>query len=159
MAELTNILTDDGAVWSGTAPATNEITEEGAVWLLDALVAEAAGVIPVTGWATGETGDAAGVNARSVGLMPIVGWASGRIVKVPPMAAPDDPRYRTVEGDMLDAICLAELGSADHVPAVLEANPGLADLGPVFPAGVLIMLPDIGTPVATGEIRLWGESP
>lgn len=66
--------------------------------------------------------------------------------------------YRTIEGDMLDAICKARLGSEAHVPAVLAANPGLADLGPVYPAGVLIMLPDLPAPVAPGLIRLWGRT-
>lgn len=67
--------------------------------------------------------------------------------------------YRTRQGDMLDAICLAELGSEAHVVTVLEANPGLAELGPVYPAGVLITLPEIQTStVRSGEIRLWGRT-
>ena len=66
--------------------------------------------------------------------------------------------YRTIDGDMLDAICKAQLGSESHITAVLEANPGLAALGPVYPAGVLITLPDVGAPVAAGLIRLWGAS-
>ncbi|WP_444667143.1 tail protein X [Cereibacter changlensis] len=66
--------------------------------------------------------------------------------------------YRTIDGDMLDAICKAELGSEAHVPAVLEANPHLADLGPVYPAGVVIALPAVSTAVATGGIRLWGRT-
>ena len=39
--------------------------------------------------------------------------------------------YRTIDGDMLDAICKARLGSEAHAPAVRDANPGLAGLGPV----------------------------
>lgn len=66
--------------------------------------------------------------------------------------------YRTIDGDMLDAICKAELGSEAHVPAVLEANPHLADLGPIYPAGILITLPAVRTAVATGAIRLWGRT-
>ena len=66
--------------------------------------------------------------------------------------------YRTIDGDMLDAICKAQLGSEAHAPAVLDANPGLAALGPVYPAGVLISLPDVSEPVATGQIRLWGRT-
>lgn len=66
--------------------------------------------------------------------------------------------YRTSEGDMLDAICTRELGSERHVPAVLEANPGLASLGPVYPAGLKITLPDVSEPVARGQIRLWGRT-
>ena len=68
--------------------------------------------------------------------------------------------YRTHDGDMLDAICHAQLGSAAHLPAVLAANPHLADLGPVYPAGVLIQLPRVAPvePVARGQIRLWGRT-
>ncbi|ABA80961.1 phage tail protein [Rhodobacter sphaeroides] len=66
--------------------------------------------------------------------------------------------YRTLAGDMLDAICKARLGSERHVPAVLAANPHLAALGSVYPAGVLITLPEVAEPVATGQIRLWGRT-
>lgn len=67
--------------------------------------------------------------------------------------------YRTQEGDVLDAICLAELGSEAHVVAVLAANPGLAALGPIYPAGVEITLPTVASEtVRTGEVRLWGKS-
>lgn len=64
--------------------------------------------------------------------------------------------YRTINGDMLDRVCKTQLGSESHITAVLEANPGLAALGPVYPAGVLITLPDVSAPVAAGLIRLWG---
>ena len=67
-------------------------------------------------------------------------------------------RFRTADGDMLDAICAAALGSAAHVPAVLAANPGLAALGPVYPAGVEIALPEVGAPVVSDQIRLWGRT-
>lgn len=68
--------------------------------------------------------------------------------------------YRTADGDMLDAICHAQLGSSAHLPAVLEANPHLADLGPVYPAGVVIVLPAEApvAPVLRGQIRLWGRT-
>lgn len=66
--------------------------------------------------------------------------------------------YRTLDGDMLDAICKTELGSEQQVPAVLAANPGLAGQGPVYPASILITLPDLAQPVATGQIRLWGQT-
>ena len=65
---------------------------------------------------------------------------------------------RTNDGDDLDAICLAELGSEAHVPAVLAANPGLAALGPVYAAGVLITLPVLPAPVTAGQLRLWGRT-
>ncbi len=66
--------------------------------------------------------------------------------------------YRTVAGDVLDAICKVQLGSEAHAPAVLDANPGLADLGPVYPAGILIALPDLRAPVARSTVRLWGRA-
>lgn len=66
--------------------------------------------------------------------------------------------WRTKDGDVLDAVCRATLGSEAYVPAVLAANPGLAALGPVYPAGVLITLPVLPAPVETGQVRLWGRT-
>lgn len=66
--------------------------------------------------------------------------------------------YRTIDGDMLDAICKRELGSEAHTALVLDTNPGLADLGPVYPAGVLIVLPDVAPPRKAGTVRLWGRA-
>lgn len=67
--------------------------------------------------------------------------------------------YRTRDGDMLDAICKAHLGSEAQVPAVLELNPGLAALGPVYPAGLVITLPTLVVePVKRGQVRLWGRT-
>lgn len=61
-------------------------------------------------------------------------------------------------GDTLEVVRIDRLGSESHVPAVLEATPGLAALGPVYPAGVLIALPDVPAPVTAGQIRLWGRT-
>lgn len=66
--------------------------------------------------------------------------------------------YRTIDGDMPDAICKTYLGSEAHLPALLDANPHLADLGPVWPAGVLVTLPVVTEVVASGQIRLWGRT-
>lgn len=66
--------------------------------------------------------------------------------------------YRTNQGDVLDAICRDLLGDESHAPAVLAANPGLADLGPVYAAGILITLPMVSSPVASGTIKLWGRA-
>lgn len=64
--------------------------------------------------------------------------------------------YQTRDGDMLDAICYRHYGrTTGTVEAVLEANPGLAALGPVFAAGVVITLPDIPDPEPETGIRLW----
>jgi len=66
--------------------------------------------------------------------------------------------YLTKQGDMVDAICYAKYGyTAGATEAVLAANPGLADLGPVLPANITISLPTIApTPspvIAT--VDLW----
>ncbi len=67
--------------------------------------------------------------------------------------------FRTRDGDMLDAICKAALGSEAQVPKVLELNPHLADLGPVYEAGLIITLPDTTVEtVARGQVRLWGRT-
>lgn len=65
--------------------------------------------------------------------------------------------YRTLQGDVLDAVCRAELGGEAQVAAVLDLNPGLAALGPVYPAGVLITLPDAVVAPVVQQIRLWGR--
>jgi phage tail protein X len=69
----------------------------------------------------------------------------------------DGALYRTRDGDMLDVICKSWYGeSSRYTEAVLEANPGLADLGPVLPSGVVIELPEFpGLSVKPGSVRLW----
>lgn len=63
----------------------------------------------------------------------------------------------TSEGDMVDAVCEAHYGPRPGaVEAVLEANPGLAERGPVLPAGVAIELPELAdTRPAERVVRLW----
>lgn len=63
--------------------------------------------------------------------------------------------YRTIDGDMIDAICKKHYGTEDMTVAVYEANPGLAARGPILPKGIVINLPD--APVATTRkpVRLW----
>ena len=65
--------------------------------------------------------------------------------------------YRTIAGDMLDAICYQHYGGTKgYVEAVLEANPGLAKESPLLPAGLIIMLPDLPTlPQQLSVVRLW----
>lgn len=68
-------------------------------------------------------------------------------------------QYRTKDGDTVDGICWryygTQAGTATAVALVLEANPGLADHGPVLPAGVSVLLPDLPTPVAEQGVSLW----
>jgi phage tail protein X len=49
-----------------------------------------------------------------------------------------------IEGDnaVLDRVIFEATGREDQVPAVLDANPGLAQLGPVLPVGTLIKVPE-----------------
>lgn len=66
--------------------------------------------------------------------------------------------YRTREGDMVDEIVFKHYGSTDGglVEAVLECNIGLADLGPVLPAGVVLRLPDFGSEADVSQpVTLW----
>ena len=50
---------------------------------------------------------------------------------------------RAQQGDTVDAICWRHYGrTAGVVEQVLDANPGLADLGPVIPNGTLVQLPE-----------------
>ena len=62
--------------------------------------------------------------------------------------------YKTRDGDMLDAICFEHYGTELAVVSVLNANVGLADLGPVYSSGVDIILPDVELP-KDEEASLW----
>ncbi len=64
--------------------------------------------------------------------------------------------YRTIDGDMVDAICKAQYGREDMTVAVYEANPGLAACGPVLPRGIVIALPDRPETPVRNPVRLWG---
>ncbi len=61
------------------------------------------------------------------------------------------------QGDTVDLLCWRHYGrTRDVTEAVLAANPGLADLGPVLPHGHAVIMPDIAAaPVADNVIHLW----
>lgn len=65
--------------------------------------------------------------------------------------------YRTRDGDMLDAICLDYYGQAEgYLESVLAVNPGLAEIGLTYSAGLLIDLPDLpAQKQSQASIRLW----
>ncbi len=66
--------------------------------------------------------------------------------------------YRTADGDMVDEIAWRYYSKRQQplaVERVYDANPGLADFGPILPAGVLITLPELPVPDAVPVIRLW----
>ena len=63
------------------------------------------------------------------------------------------------QGDTLDLLLWrdAALGP-DHLTRVLDANPGLADLGTTLPLGTLVTVPATSTSTATGVrtiTQLW----
>ena len=66
--------------------------------------------------------------------------------------------YVSSDGDVLDEIVAAHYGDTldGKVEAVLDANPGLAALGPVLDAGVRIALPELETPDPVETVQLWG---
>lgn len=65
--------------------------------------------------------------------------------------------YRTSDGDMADEIAFKQYGTTDGgvVEKLLAANPGLADRGPVFPAGIIITLPVIDAVAKVAGVKLW----
>lgn len=64
---------------------------------------------------------------------------------------------RAQQGDTVDAICWRHYGrTAGVVEQVLDANPGLADLGPVLPNGTLINLPSAAPQAEQNQmVNLW----
>ena len=64
---------------------------------------------------------------------------------------------QTQHGETLDQLCWRALGSTDPVDAVYSANPGLAEHGPILPAGLTVTLPETAsTPSPLREtITLW----
>ncbi|WP_319778457.1 tail protein X [Maridesulfovibrio sp.] len=65
-------------------------------------------------------------------------------------------KYMTIDGDMLDALCYKQYGREGAVTDVLEGNPGLAEKGTVFEAGVVIFFPDLDeAETETATIKLW----
>lgn len=65
--------------------------------------------------------------------------------------------YRTSDGDTLDYIAwkFYETLEGRVVEQLLDANPSIADLGPVLPAGVLVKMPDIAPQQQEQGVRLW----
>lgn len=65
-------------------------------------------------------------------------------------------RVRSLEGDTVDLIAWRELGfTAGATEAILDANPGLAALGPVLPTGTPVVLPVPQAETPRQEVRLW----
>ena len=68
--------------------------------------------------------------------------------------------YVTRQFDELDDICWRYYGRTQQtVETVLLTNPDLADMLPILPEGVTIMLPDIPTPSTSETVRIWDQLP
>jgi phage tail protein X len=65
--------------------------------------------------------------------------------------------YRSKEGEILDEIVWRHYGNrvAGALETVLEANQGIAGLGPVLPVNTRILLPEITTPKEAETVSLW----
>jgi phage tail protein X len=64
--------------------------------------------------------------------------------------------YITRQFDELDDICWRFYGRTQQtVESVLLVNPNLADLLPVLPEGLIILLPDLPQPETTETLRIW----
>lgn len=65
--------------------------------------------------------------------------------------------YTTRQGELVDVICRRAYGDeSGYVEKVLDANPGLAGLGPILPIMTKVLLPDL--PKAAPEkkiVSLW----
>lgn len=66
-------------------------------------------------------------------------------------------KYTTREGDTADLIAWKHYGRLEGrmVERLLEANPGLADHGPILPAGVSVQLPEVAPQDKVDGVRLW----
>ena len=65
-------------------------------------------------------------------------------------------RVRAIQGDTVDAICQRVYGrTAGVTEAVLLANSGIADLGPILPHGTELVMPDISPQPAVHMVQLW----
>ena len=68
--------------------------------------------------------------------------------------------YVTRQFDELDHICWRYYGRTQQtVEAVMLANPNLAELMPILPGGVTILLPDLPAPSTSETVRIWDPSP
>ncbi|KAF1072707.1 MAG: hypothetical protein GAK45_00142 [Pseudomonas citronellolis] len=64
---------------------------------------------------------------------------------------------RTEQRDTVEALCWRYYGRTVGVTeAVLDANPGLADYGPILPQGLEVTMPDAQNTAPTQQVvNLW----
>lgn len=74
------------------------------------------------------------------------------------MAVLSGQSYLSKDGDVIDQIVFEYYGDTqgNKVEKVLAANPGLASIGAVIPAGQEIILPDLETEPDSKTAQLWG---
>jgi phage tail protein X len=66
--------------------------------------------------------------------------------------------YVTRQFDELDAICHRYYGRTQQtVEQVLKVNQNLAELLPILPPGITILLPDLQQPETTTTLRIWDQ--
>nr|WP_252726588.1 tail protein X [Tritonibacter mobilis] len=65
--------------------------------------------------------------------------------------------YLSKEGETLDEIVWRhyDAGIRGAVEIVIEANRGIAALGPILPVGTRVLLPEIEEPKKAESLRLW----
>ena len=64
--------------------------------------------------------------------------------------------YRTKQGDVLDAVVFKYYdGQTGALEQVLEANRGLVKHGPILPAGLAVVLPDLPKSNQKESVTLW----
>lgn len=119
-------------------------TEDGVSAAFDAALA-------ASGWDAGEAAFASAIvdtrlaaQAAAVGALTLA-------------AANDAAIWRTSDGDVADAVARAVYGAEDGgaTERLLAANPGLADIGPVLPAGLYLALPPAPVVTVRSVTRLW----
>ncbi|MBW5878730.1 tail protein X [Yersinia enterocolitica] len=65
-------------------------------------------------------------------------------------------RVQAQQYDTVDALCWRYYGRTEGVTeAVYQANPGLAELGPMLPTGHWLELPNATEPAQQNIIQLW----
>ena len=64
---------------------------------------------------------------------------------------------RANQNDTVDVLCWRFYGrTAGVTEAVLEANPGLADHGPILPQGLVVNMPEVQTSAPQRQmVNLW----
>jgi len=65
-------------------------------------------------------------------------------------------KVRAQQNDTVDEICWRHYGRTQGMTEqVLQANPGLAELGPFLPHGLEVELPDVTMAATVQAVQLW----